>query len=114
METTGLNRQERAFLEKLHKVVDEHLSDESFSVETLSQELAVSYSSLYAKVKALTGSSPLAFLNTYRMNVAMEMLQSGDYTVAEVADHVGSSTPFNFSRDFKKHFGVTPSSVKGA
>lgn len=111
--STGLSKQERAFLEKLHKVVDEHIGDENFSVESLSQELAVSYSSLYAKVKALTGSSPLSYLNTYRMNVAMELLQSGDYTVAEVADHVGSSTPFNFSRDFKKHFGVTPSSVKG-
>ena len=107
----GLSKQEKSFLEKLQKVVDEHLSDESFSVEVLAQEMAVSYSSLYAKVKNLTGHSPLTFLNTYRMNVAMEMLKKGDCSVAEVADSVGASTPFNFSRDFKKHFGVTPSSV---
>ena len=45
------------------------------------------------------------------MNKAMELLKSGNYNVSEVADMVGSSSPFNFSRDFKKHFGVTPSSV---
>lgn len=45
------------------------------------------------------------------MNVAMEMLKTGEFTIAEVADSVGSSSVSNFSRDFKKHFGITPSSV---
>ena len=111
-EDSGLTRQEKAFLEKTYKIIDDHLADESFSVEALASELAVSYSSLYAKVKAITGSSPLSFLNAYRMNVAMEMLKRGGCSVAEVADAVGASSPFNFSRDFKKHFGVPPSSVK--
>ncbi|MBQ8070605.1 MAG: helix-turn-helix transcriptional regulator [Bacteroidales bacterium] len=65
----------------------------------------------YSKVKALTGHSPQTYINTYRMNVAMEMLKTGEFTIAEVADSVGSSSVSNFSRDFKKHFGITPSSV---
>jgi|GEM_PF-5116932 len=45
------------------------------------------------------------------MNVAMEMLKTGDFTVAEVADSIGASSISNFSRDFKRHFGVSPSAV---
>ena len=40
-----------------------------------------------------------------------EMLKTGEFTIAEVADSIGSSSVSNFSRDFKKHFGITPSSV---
>ncbi len=108
---SSLKEPEVEFINKLHKVIDEHMDDEQFSVEVMAKEIGVSYSKLYAKVKALTGQTPLAFLSTYKMNRAMELLKSGSYTVSEVSDMVGASSPFNFSRDFKKHFNITPSSV---
>ncbi len=108
---SSLKEAEVEFINKLHNVIDEHMDDELFSVEFMAREVGVSYSKLYAKIKALTGQTPLVFLSTYKMNRAMELLKSGRYTVAEVSDMVGASSPFNFSRDFKKHFGVTPSSV---
>ena len=106
-----LNSSDRKFLEKLQKSVENHLNDESFKVDQLAAEIKMSHSGLYSKVKALTGHSPQTYINTYRMNVAMEMLKTGEFTIAEVADSVGSSSVSNFSRDFKKHFGITPSSV---
>ncbi len=111
VKNTSLKEHEIEFINKMHKVIEEHMDDEQFSVEALAKEIGVSYSKLYAKVKALTGQTPLVFLSTYKMNRAMELLKSGKYTVAEVSDMVGASSPFNFSRDFKKHFNVTPSSV---
>ncbi len=106
-----LNSSDRKFLEKLQKSVENHLNDESFKVNQLAAEIKMSHSGLYSKVKALTGHSPQTYINTYRMNVAMEMLKTGEFTIAEVADSIGSSSVSNFSRDFKKHFGITPSSV---
>lgn len=106
-----LNSSDRKFLEKLQKSVENHLNDESFKVDQLAAEIKMSHSGLYSKVKALTGHSPQTYINTYRMNVAMEMLKTGEFTIAEVADSIGSSSVSNFSRDFKKHFGITPSSV---
>lgn len=111
IKNTSLKEHEIEFINRMHKVIEEHMDDEQFSVEVLAKEIGVSYSKLYAKVKALTGRTPLVFLSTYKMNRAMELLRSGRYTVAEVSDMIGSSSPFNFSRDFKKHFNVTPSSV---
>lgn len=107
----SLNEQEVKFLATVHDVIEQHFDDEQFSVEAMSKEIGFSYSKLYAKIKALTGQTPQEFISTYKMNKAMELLKSGKYNVSEVADMVGSSSPFNFSRDFKKHFGVTPSSV---
>ena len=100
---------EREFIQKIHTILDAKLEDEKFSVQDLAQEMNISYSSLYAKVKALTGTTPQAFVSTYRMNIAMQLLQSGKYTVSEVAWKVGSSSPYTFSREFKRHFGFPPS-----
>ncbi len=107
----SLSGQEVEFLKKVHSTIEEHLDNEEFSIEQMARELGVSYSKLYAKIKALTGHTPQEFTNTFRMNKAMELLQSGNYNVSEVAYMVGASSPFNFSRDFKKHFGLTPSSI---
>ncbi|MBR1435249.1 MAG: response regulator, partial [Bacteroidales bacterium] len=96
------------YMRKVQKIMDENLSEEDFNVESLAMEIGTSYSSLYAKIKALTGSSPQVYLTTYRLNIAKERLSSGKYTISEVAYSVGSSSPSNFSRAFKRHFGITP------
>ena len=108
-EESGLNPQEKRFLEKVLGTVEEHLDDVEFNVDALASAVAVSYSSLYAKMKALTGQTPQQYMSQYRMNRAAELLRSGMYTISEVADQVGASSPANFTREFKKHFGSSPS-----
>lgn len=60
-----------------------------------------------------TGYSPLNYLIQVRMDIAHDMLASGFYTVREVADHVGYSDPYYFSRLFKSRKGISPSAFKG-
>lgn len=106
-----LSERDRAFLNHFHKLLSDHLEDENLNVTQLAEEMNLSYSSLYARVKDLTGQSPQVFLNTYRMNIAMELLQTHNYTVSEVCYKVGASSPANFARSFKKQFGRVPSAV---
>lgn len=106
-----MSDRDRAFLASLHALLDDHLSDSELNVNTIAQELGVSYSSLYARVKDLTGQTPQNFVSTYRMNIAKELLQTHNYTVSEVCYKVGASSQSNFSRAFKKQFGMSPSSV---
>ena len=75
------------------------------------KHMGMSYSSLYAKVKSLTGETPQHFMATYRMRKAEAFLKSGKFSVSEVAYKVGSSSPMTFSREFKKHFGFPPSTL---
>lgn len=107
-----LNPEDRKFLDDLHAAMDANLSEESFNVNALSKELEMSYNNLYTRIKTLTGQTPQVYLNTYKMNVAMELLKSGKYNVSEVSYKVGASTLSNFSRSFKKQFGIPPSAVK--
>ena len=111
VEDAGLNPKDKALLDKIHAVVDDNLENDSFNVADLADKLAMSYSSLYAKVKGLTGQTPQVFISTYRMNTAMSLLKAGELSVSEVAYKVGASSPFSFSREFKKHFGFPPSHV---
>ena len=107
-----LKESDRQFFEKLHSIIDANLSEEGFNASSLAREMNNSYSNFYVKLKNLTGESPQVYLNTYKMNRAMELLKAGDNNVSEVAFMTGFSAISNFSRSFKKKFGISPSEVK--
>lgn len=103
-----LSASEEALLRKMHTFLDANLDNTEWDISAMAQELGMSYSSFYAKVTALTGHTPKAYVTGYRMNIARRLLLEG-YNVSEVADKVGSSSPSTFSREFKNHFGYPPS-----
>ena len=109
---TIMNAAGTEFIKKIHSVLDANIDNDLFGINELASEMNMSYSSLYSKVKSLTGNTPQAYVKTYRMNIAIELLRTGLYTVGEVADKVGASSPFTFSREFKAHFGFPPSKAK--
>ena len=106
-ESPGLNL-DQEFLLKATEIVKKHMSEE-FNVEDLCQEMGMSRSSLYNKVRALTGHSPSDFIREVRLKEAALLLQGKKYTVAEVSDMTGFSDPKYFTEIFKKHYGMTPS-----
>lgn len=110
-EDTQINAQDKAFLDKLFRIIDENISDEDFNVTVLSMEMGMSRTNIFSKLKALVGQSPQTFLTNYRLNRAMELLKTREYNVSEVAYKVGFSTLTGFSRSFKNKFGVPPSSI---
>lgn len=110
-DVVSLKEADKLFLKNLHTIIDRHLSEEGFNASFLAKEMNNSYSNFYIKLKALTGQGPQVYLNNYKMNVAMELLKSGQYNVGEVAFKTGFSAISNFSRSFKKRFGYSPSEV---
>ena len=108
-----LSEQDKHFMEELYKLMEEELSNSELDVTRITKLLYISRTKLYYKIKGLTGETPSNFFRTYKLNRAAELLKSGKYTVAEIADKTGFSTQSHFSVVFKKHFGVTPSEYKG-
>ena len=106
-EAPGLNL-DQAFLIKATNLIKKNLGKE-FNVDDLCQEMGMSRSSLYNKIKALTDHSPSDFVRQIRMTEAATLLKSKKYTVAEVSDMMGYSDPKYFTDIFKKHYGMTPS-----
>lgn len=110
-EVGSLNVRDRAFLDKLYSLMESNIKDENFNITALAQELAMSRSSFYSKLKNLLGQTPQSFLTDFRLNRAMELLRKHELNISEVCYEVGFGTLSGFSRSFKNKFGLPPSGV---
>ena len=110
-ESDILSTRDREFLNRFIQTVEQHLSDETVSVEDLARKMFVSRVQLYRKLKALTDQNVTDFVRDYRLDRAMSMLRNREGLVYEVAYRVGFGSEKYFSKAFKDKFGVSPSHV---
>lgn len=99
------------FMQRLHDMVETQLANSDFSVNDLCKEMAMGRSTLFSKLKSITGHSPNDIIRMIRLNKAKELLASHTFTVSEVAARVGFADPKYFSTCFKKQFGTSPSKL---
>lgn len=99
------------FVEKAVEVVYANLQDPGFDKDKFAAEMNVSASSLYKKLKPLTGQSPAEFIKTIRMSAALKLLQSHQHTITEVSEMCGYSSQSYFSTAFKNFYGKTPNEI---
>ncbi|MGC4233985.1 MAG: two-component regulator propeller domain-containing protein [Niabella sp.] len=103
------NDLDKAFLEKVIHLIDQHIDNPAFGVDMLSRKVAMSAPVLYKKLRALTNMSVNEFIKLQRFKKAAELLAQKRLTVNEVSFAVGYDDRKYFSREFKKYFGVLPS-----
>ena len=104
------NKLDQKFLEKSINIIKKNLDNTEFSVEKFALEIGMSRSSLFLKLKSITGQSTSEFIRTIRLKRAAKFIESGKYSITEIIYMVGFSDPKYFRTCFKKHFGSTPSS----
>ncbi|MBD9094594.1 MAG: hybrid sensor histidine kinase/response regulator [Bacteroides oleiciplenus] len=100
---------DKEFLDNAMVAIEENMANPEFSITDFCRALGMSRTSVYNKIKTLTGQGPNDFIRIVRLNKSKELLQSQKYTIGEVATMVGFSDPKYFSTCFKKQFGVSPS-----
>ncbi|WP_418696817.1 hybrid sensor histidine kinase/response regulator transcription factor [Bacteroides sp.] len=110
-ETDYTSQLDKEFLDKVMIVVDEELSNSEFAINDFCRKLGMSRTSVYNKIKTLTGQGPNDFIRIVRLNKAKELLASQRYSISEVANMVGFADPKYFSTCFKKQFGISPSKI---
>ena len=103
----GINQQDLQFMQRLQRMVSENMRDEEFSIDQLAEQMAMSRSSFYRKIKALTDQTPIEYLKTQRLKRAAQLLRQGS-RINEVAEQVGFTSSSYFAKCFKAHFGVLP------
>jgi len=99
---------DEAFLKELQKVIEENLKDPEFDVDALCKTLYLSQSTLYRKIRALTGESPTLFIQSYRLKRGAQLLKANFGNVTEVAYEVGFSSSAYFTQCFKEKFHRLP------
>lgn len=99
--------------EFLHKAIDcayAHLGDSDFDRDAFAAEMGASASTLYNKLRSLTGLNVSAFIRDIRMKEAKRIAQTvPNLRVSDLAYKVGFKDPKYFATCFKKEFGVQPS-----
>jgi len=108
LDISGHNKSDQIFLKKLNKLILENMADPALCVDMLADRLYMSRPTLYRKIKVLSDLSPNELINLTRLNKATQLLVDGEHKVYEIADLLGFSTASHFSRNFQKHFGISP------
>ena len=100
---------EQIFLEKALNCVHEHLDDSNYDRDAFAADMGASSSTLYNKLRAITGMNVTTFIRDVRMKEARRLAEKDpSMRVSDLAYRVGFQDPKYFSTCFKKYFGVQP------
>lgn len=108
----NLSKIDRDFLQRLDDVISNNLKSNDLDLPFVTGQMAMSHSTFYRKVKALTGMTAKEYIRKSRLHHCYKMLESGDYNVTEAAMLTGFNHMAHFREIFKNEFGILPSEVK--
>lgn len=104
-------KQSDVALDKTLQAAIEYITDRwntAFSVADLAKACCVSESTVYHLFQKELGQTPVSFLNSIRINVAIEQLENTNHSVAAIGERVGFRSENHFRRVFADLTGTTP------
>lgn len=104
-----LTPKDEFFLNGLMDYMDSNGDDANLKVDDLSKAMGYSKPQFYRKMISLTGKSPNLFINEYRLNKALQLLNRNEKNVSEIAFQTGFNSPSYFTKCFQKKYGHLPS-----
>ena len=99
-------------MEKVVRVVNEHLDNPDYTVEQFARDLGMSRAQLFRKIKSWTDQTPHELLRTCRLKKAASLLRTRTMNVTEASFAVGFKNTSHFIHSFKKQFGKTPKELQ--
>ena len=103
---------QKLFIEKLTRTIEEHIEDENLSVEILCNKIGLSRSQLHRKVKAICNQSTSEFIRSFRLQRAADLIKQNAGNMAEISYKVGFNSQAYFTKSFQEMYGCTPGDYK--
>jgi AraC-like DNA-binding protein len=94
------------------RFIESHLG-EGIDVAAIAKAAAMCPTNLHARFRDVMAESPMQFVKRRRLEQALARVATGE-SVTEVALAIGYASLSHFSRDFRRHFGMPPSQIKGS
>lgn len=107
-EVDGYSSLDEEFLRRTNQLVIDNIDNSEFDLAGFAEEMGMSKSTLYRKLKEITGVTPIEFIKNVRLNYSRRLLREKVVNVSDVAYAVGFTDPKYFSKCFKKEYGMTP------
>lgn len=109
MEKITMKSSDEILMDKIMKVVNEHLDDPALNVEMLASEVGLSRVHVHRKLKELTNLSTRDFIKNIRLQQAAALLaQDHKLTISEIAYATGYTNLSHFSSSFREKYGMSP------
>ena len=102
------SEKDKEFVNHLLQVIDAQLVNPDFDIEHLCNQMGMSRTKLYQKIKSVSGQSIGDFVRTIRLKKAVQIMTHEDVSLTEVMYRIGIQTQSYFTKAFKKEFGKTP------
>lgn len=80
----------------------------AWTVELLAHQCHMSRSKFASEFHQLLGTTPFAYLQQHRMNLACQLLRAGQRSIQQIAQQLGYSSDVTFSQRFKKQLNISP------
>ena len=103
---------DKTFMQKVLDYINENIAETNLNVEHLADDMSLSRSQLYRKIKAITGMTASELIRKIRLERAKQMIENGVESISEIGFKVGFSSPSYFSKCFKNEFGMLPTEMK--
>ena len=100
------------FVNSAIKAVEDNLANAEFTVEELSDAMAMSRVYLYKKILSLTGKTPIEFIRVIRIRRGAGLLEKSQLTVSEIAYQIGFNNPKYFAKLFKEEYKMLPTEYR--
>lgn len=97
------------FLKECIRIVNENIGEEDFNIVRFTNEIGMSRSNLYRRVKLMSGLSITGFVRFIRLRKAAELMIDTNMTISEISFHVGIMDIKYFRKQFNALFGMNPS-----
>lgn len=88
--------------------IEQNFTEKKCSINTICNHLKISRSYLYTLFLNKIGLSPRAFIKELRINEAKKKLCNTNISIGQIAEELGFSNQFNFSRSFKRSTKMSP------
>lgn len=102
------NQLDEEFIKQCTKIILDNLDNTDFSINLLAQELNMSRTSVFTKIKGIMGMTPNDFIKVTKLKTAAKLLAEGKYRISEITYIVGFSSSSYFAKCFQKQFGILP------
>ncbi|MDE6021900.1 MAG: helix-turn-helix domain-containing protein, partial [Muribaculaceae bacterium] len=108
----NLKGNDETLMERINKILDEKIENEDMNVDRLAEELGVSRTHLYRRLKERYGINPSDYIRNKRLQRACELLKNDDLDITQIAYALGFSSQSQFSTTFKQFMGYTPTEFR--
>lgn len=110
--SSGPKSSGQTFINKAIFLVEHNMVNPEFTIQSFAHEMGMSRSSLYRKLKKITGMSISTFIKSIKLKRATSLIVKSEMNISEIAFSLGFNDLKNFRKSFKKIYGVAPSKYR--